>query len=196
MCIVVDQSVRADAARNAERLVEAARSALAETGLELTTRELAQRAGVGLGTVHRRIPSMPTLLARLLTESIDEMTRQASQASAALDPWSGFSDFAEAYVHLRATSCGLHEALSGQSDLDLAVPLDQLARAVQRLVSRAQRDGVIRADIDWRDVPFVLASAIPTDHTIGLTAAADQSRRNLRIILDGLRPRPRQPTGG
>ncbi|MEL7976079.1 helix-turn-helix domain-containing protein [Isoptericola sp. F-RaC21] len=187
---MVDQSVRADAARNAERLVEAARAALAETGLELTTRELAQRAGVGLGTVHRRIPSMRTLLARLLTESIDEMTRQAGQASEAPDAWSGFSDFAETYVHLRATSCGLHEALAGQADLDLATPLDQLARAVQRLVSRAQRDGAIRTDIDWRDVRFVLASAISTDHTIGLTAAADQSRRNLRIILDGLRPRP------
>lgn len=184
-----DQSVRADAARNAERLVEAARSALAETGLELTTRELAQRAGVGLGTVHRRIPSMSTLLTGLLTESIDEMTRQAGHATAAPDPWIGFSDFAEAYVRLRASSCGLHEALSGQSDLDLAVPVDRLARAVRGLVSRAQRDGVIRSDVDWRDIPFVLASAIPADHTIGLTAAADQWRRNLRIILDGLRPR-------
>jgi AcrR family transcriptional regulator len=178
---------RADARRNVELLVAAARAALDERGSAVTTRELAERAGVGLGTVHRRIPSIQTLLAAILTESIDEMTTRAVLASEDPDVWHGFTEFAEAYVQLRSASCGLHDALSGQANLDLAQPIARLSRVVRRLVRRGQRAGVIRDDIDWRDVPFALATAITPDHTIGLTASSDQRRRTLRIILDGLR---------
>jgi hypothetical protein len=58
---------------------------------------------------------------------------------------------------------------------------------MRALVEQAQAAGVLRADAEWQDVPFVLATAIPPDHTIGLAAREDQWRRNLAIILDGLR---------
>lgn len=182
-------SPRADARRNVELLIAAARSALDEQGLRLTTRDIAQRAGVGLGTLYRRVPSLDALLAAMLVDAIDEMTQLVERALAEPDVWRGFTDFADVYVRLRAASCGLHDALSGAGELDLTEHIDRLGNAIRRLVLRAQRANVIRADIDWRDVPFVLATAIPADHTIGLVATADQWRRNLRIILDGLRPR-------
>lgn len=178
---------RADARRNVERLVAAAREALDEQGIAVTTRDIAQRAGVGLGTLYRRVPSLEELLAAILVDTIDEMTERARQALADPEPWRGFAEFAEVYVRLRASSCGLHDALSGAGrHLDLDERIGRLQRAVGRLVRRAQQAGVIRNDIDWRDVPFALATAIPADHTIGLEARADQWRRNLRIILDGL----------
>ncbi len=179
---------RADAQRNVERLVGAARSALAESGLEVTTRDIASRAGVGVATLYRRIPSLDALLTALLVDTIDEMRRLTTRAATDPDPWRGFTEFAEAFVQLRASSCGLHAALAGSSDLNLDDHIARLRRAVGRLVRQGQQAGVIRDDIDWRDVPFLLATAIPADHTIGLRAAADQWRRNLRIILDGLRP--------
>jgi AcrR family transcriptional regulator len=179
---------RADARRNVERLIAAARSGLDEQGLAVTTRDIAQRAGVGLGTLYRRVPSLDALLAAILTDTIDEMTDRARRAADDPDPWHGFIEFAEVYVRLRASSCGLHDALSGAADeLDLTARIDRLQQAVRRLVQRAQHAGALRDDLDWRDVPFVLATAIPTDHTIGLEAKADQWRRNLRVILDGLR---------
>nr|CEL20003.1 Transcriptional regulator, TetR family [Kibdelosporangium sp. MJ126-NF4] len=179
---------RADARRNAERLIAAARQALDEHGLAVTTRDVAHRAGVGLGTLYRRIPSLDALLAAILTDTIDQATVDARHALGDPDPWHGFTEFAEVYVQLRSSSCGLHDALSGAgSHLDLEPRITRLQQAMRELVERAQNARVIREDIDWRDVPFALATAIPADHTIGLEPRTDQWRRNLRIILDGLR---------
>ncbi|TDC21217.1 TetR/AcrR family transcriptional regulator [Streptomyces sp. 8K308] len=180
---------RADARRNAERLIAAARQALDEQGLAITTRDVAQRAGVGLGTLYRRVPSLDALIAAILMDTIDEMTDRARSALDEPDPWRGFVEFAEVFVRLRASSCGLHDALSGTGDrFDLGPRIRRLQRSVRQLVQRAQDAHMIRGDLDWSDVPFVLATAIPPDHTVGLEARADQWRRNLRIVLDGLRP--------
>jgi AcrR family transcriptional regulator len=183
--------LRADAQRNVTRLVAAARAALDEQGLDVTTRDIAQRADVGLGTLYRRIPSLEALLTAILIDTVTEMTELATRARDTQDPWTAFVDFAEAYVQLRASSCGLHAALSGSGHLDLGHHIDRLRHEVRHLIQRAQTAGVIRDDLDWRDIPFVLATAIPDDHTIGLTAKPDQWRRNLGIILDGLQPSPR-----
>jgi AcrR family transcriptional regulator len=182
--------LRADAQRNTERLVAAAREALDEQGLGVTTRDIAQRAGVGLGTLYRRIPSLEALLTAILIDTITEMAQLARQAREAQDPWTAFVDFAEAYVQLRASSCALHAALSGPGGLNTGQHIDQLRHEIGHLIQRAQATGVIRDDLDWRDIPFVLASAIPDDHTIGLTAKPEQWRRNLGIILDGLHSSP------
>jgi AcrR family transcriptional regulator len=182
---------RADARRNTERLVAAAREALDEQGLGVTTRDIAQRAGVGLGTLYRRIPSLQALLTAILIDTITRMTELARQAHDAQDPWTAFVDFAEAYVQLRASSCALHAALSGPAGPDLGEHIDQLRHEIDHLIQHAQAVGAIRDDLDWRDIPFALASAIPADHTIGLTAKPDQWRCNLGIILDGLHTQPR-----
>jgi AcrR family transcriptional regulator len=177
---------RADAQRNAARLVAAARAALEEQGLNVTTRDVANRADVGLGTLYRRIPSLEALLTAILIDTITEMTEQAALAGGSEDPWTAFVDFAEAYVQLRSSSCGLHAALSGAGNLDLGQHIGRLRHEIRHLIQRAQTAGVIRDDLDWQDIPFVLANAIPDDHTIGLIAKPDQWRRNLRIVLDGL----------
>lgn len=183
---------RADARRNAERLVAAARAALDEEGLGVTTREVARRAGVGLGTLYRQVPNLDELLAAILFDAIAEMTAEATRALQDPDPWQGFARFAETFVQLRAASCGLHDALS-TDDHDQAIDTEvtSLRQAVGELVRHAQQAGALRSDIDWRDVPFVLASAIPAGHTIGIPASQDQWKRNLKIILDGMRAQPK-----
>src|SRR4030081_2048160 len=104
---------RADARRNVQRLVEAARIAVAEVGVTVTAHEIARRAGVGIGTFYRRLPSRDALLEAVLTDTIDEMVTLAGKAVEDPDPWHGFCVFAEAFVQLRAASCGLNEALGG-----------------------------------------------------------------------------------
>jgi AcrR family transcriptional regulator len=178
---------RSDARRNAERLIAAARQVLDERGLAVTTRDIAERAGVGLGTLYRRVPSLDALLTAILLDTIDEMTERARTAMSDPDPWHAFTGFAEVYVQLRAASCGLNDALSTSGTrLDLTTRINRLQRAVRRLVERTQQAGALRDDLGWRDVAFVLATAVPTDHTIGLTARPDQWHHNVRIILDGL----------
>ncbi|HEY1641406.1 MAG TPA: TetR/AcrR family transcriptional regulator [Streptosporangiaceae bacterium] len=180
---------RADAQRNFQRLVTAARAAVDEQGLGVTTREIAHRAGVGLGTLYRRVPSLDALVTAILADAIDEMTAQAARALDDPDPWRAFADFAEVFVQVRASSRGLHAALSGAAGLGLDEQVARLQEALRALICRAQAAGTIRADVDWPDVVFALATAIPAARTLELAARADQWRRNLSIIITGLRSR-------
>ncbi|MEV0400916.1 TetR/AcrR family transcriptional regulator [Actinoallomurus sp. NPDC050550] len=180
---------RADARRNVERLVDAARTAVAEVGVDVTAHEIARRAGVGIGTFYRRVPSREALLEAVLAEVLDEMIEVARRAMADPDPWRGLTEFATAYVQLRAASCGLNEALGGECGLTLP-QLAPLRDQLRLLVGHAHEAGVLRPDVPWEDVAFVLASVTTSTRTIGLRAGADQWRRNLRIVLDGLHAAP------
>lgn len=104
------------------RLVAAARAALDKQGLDVNTREIAQRAGVGLGTLYRRVPSLEELLRAILVDTIDELTERATLALDDPDLGRGFARFAETFVRLRARSCGLHAAQS-RNDPQVAPPL-------------------------------------------------------------------------
>ncbi|NUS14695.1 MAG: TetR/AcrR family transcriptional regulator [Streptomyces sp.] len=179
---------RADARRNVERLVEAARIAVAETGVGVTAHEIARRAGVGVGTFYRRIPSLDALLQMVFEEILDEIAEVADQAWEEPDAWSGLRTFATAYVRLRTESCGVSDALGGACGDALDQRLHDLRERIRRLVERAQAAGAVRADVAWQDVPFLLAAAATGARTLGLRAGGQQWERNLRIILDGLRP--------
>lgn len=181
---------RADARRNLERLVEAARIAVAEVGVGVSAHAIAHRAGVGVGTFYRRIPSLQVLLETVLDEILDEIANVADQALKDPDPWHGFCVFAAAYVRLRSESCGVSQALGGACGDALAQRLADLRGCIRRLVERAQVVGDMRTDIVWQDVLFLLAAAATGEHTLGMQASDQQWERNLRIILDGLRPTP------
>ena len=178
---------RADARRNVERLVAAARTAVDEVGTAVTAHEIARRAGVGVGTFYRRVPSREALLEAVLAGAIDEMTELARVARAADEPWPAFSAFAADYVRLRATSCGLNEALGGAGGLALSGRIDEFRKEFRALVRRLQVAGVLRQGLTYRDVAFALAGVVPQTRTLGMTAGQAQWRTTLRIVLDGIR---------
>jgi AcrR family transcriptional regulator len=183
------QQPRADARRNVRKLVDAAREAVAEVGVAVTAHEIARRAGVGIGTFYRRLPSREALLTAVFTDTLDELLEVARAALAAPDPWTGFTEFAESYARLRAASCGIRDVLGDAPlDLDIDTPVAQLRALIEEVVARAQRVGVLRPDVVWQDVAFLLAATMTGDGTLGLRAPADQWQRNLRVILAGLRP--------
>ncbi|MFG2597552.1 TetR/AcrR family transcriptional regulator [Streptomyces sp. NPDC048462] len=179
---------RADARRNVERLVAAARIAVAEVGVGVSAHEIARRAGVGVGTFYRRIPSLDVLLETVLDEVLDEIADLADHALDDPDPWHGLCTFATAYVRLRTESCGISEALGGACGDALDQRLTGLREQIRRLVERAQAAGVMRSDVTWQDVPFLFAAAATGAHTLGMQAGEQQWERNLHIVLDGLRP--------
>ncbi|MGP3988239.1 TetR/AcrR family transcriptional regulator [Streptomyces sp. 3N207] len=179
---------RADARRNVERLVEAARIAVAEVGVGVSAHEIARRAGVGVGTFYRRIPSLEVLLQAVLDEVLDDIEDAAEQAMEDPNPWRGLCAFATAYVRLRAESCGINEALGGACGDALAPRLEDLGERLRLLVERARSAGAVRTDIAWQDVAFLFAAAATGERTLGLRAGEQQWERNLRIVLDGLRP--------
>jgi len=173
---------RADARRNVERLVAAAREAAGEIGGEVTAHEIARRAGVGIGTFYRRVGSLEALLEAVLDEILQEIIAHADDGLADDDPWVGFTGFAASYIRLRNELCDINEALGG---VDHA--RGDLRDRIRRLVERAQESGVMRRDVTWQDVAFLLVGAATADHTLGLHAGPEQWERNLQITLDGLR---------
>lgn len=177
---------RADARRNSDKLVVAARAALDEHGLAATTRDVARRAGVGLGTLYRRFPSLDGLFTALVLDLLAELTALAEAGRHDPDAAAAFSSFATRYVRLLSTSRGLHEALSRPRQPELTAQVLRLSAAVRRLVRHAQERGAVRADLDWRDVAFAFASAVPAEHTVGVPARPDQWRRTLDVVLAGL----------
>lgn len=186
---------RADAQRNVQRLVEAAREAVVEVGTAVTAHEIARRAGVGIGTFYRRLPSLKALLEAVLADTLAEIVELADDAMRDDDPWRGFSAFAAEYVRLRAASCGINDVLGSDRSLDLSVLLAELRDRLRRIVERAQAAGAMRADVTWQDVAFLLAGILIDGHTIGLTVGDAQWSRSLPVLLDGLRTPAPQRSG-
>ncbi|WP_165975901.1 TetR/AcrR family transcriptional regulator [Actinomadura rubrisoli] len=178
---------RADARRNLERLVRAAREAAGEIGGEVTAHEIARRAGVGVGTFYRRVSTLEVLLEAVLAEVLGEIVAKGDEGLADPDPWAGFSGFASSYIRLRNELCDLNERLGGPLDHARA----ELRDRIRLLVERAQDAGAVRPDVTWQDIAFLLVSVSTAGHTVGLRAGPEQWDRNLRIVLDGLRtPEP------
>lgn len=146
---------------------------------------------MGVGTFYRRIPSRTALLEAILVELMSEGCAQAEDAMAVSDAWSGFVAFAYAYVELRVASRGVCEALDGGGGPALVDARNRLMMSFQRIAKHVQSSGVVRGDIAWQDVPFLLAAVVPPHLQAGLTASEAQWKRNLQVILDGLRtPQP------
>jgi AcrR family transcriptional regulator len=174
---------RADARRNVERLVVAARQAAAEGG-EITAHEIARRAGVGIGTFYRRVGSLEALLEAVLGEVLGEIVAKGDEGMADPDPWAGFTRFALSYIHLRNELCDVNKRLGDVLDHSRA----ELRDRIRLLVERAQQAGVMRTDVTWEDVAFLMVAVSSTGpHTLGLQAGARQWDRNLQVVLDGLR---------
>jgi AcrR family transcriptional regulator len=178
---------RADAQRNVERLVAAARTALAEVGTGVTAHEIARRADVGIGTFYRRVESREALVGAVLAELIADAVAEADRLLAGADPWTALCEFAAVFVQMRAANVAVSEAVVGQCGFAPEDALAQLRDRFRFLVERAQQAGSMRTDIAWQDVPFLLASVATGTTTLGLRATGRQWERNLRIILDGIR---------
>jgi AcrR family transcriptional regulator len=162
---------RADARRNVERLVAAARQAAAEGG-EITAHEIARRAGVGVGTFYRRVGSLEALLEAVLGEVLDEIVARGDEGLADPDPWAGFMAFALSYIHLRNELCDVNKRLGGVLDHSRA----ELRDRIRLLVDRAQRAGVMRTDVTWEDVAFLMVAASSTGPHTSATQGVEGMR--------------------
>jgi AcrR family transcriptional regulator len=184
--LLADETPRADAQRNVERLVAAARIAIAESGTQVTAHEIARRAGLGIGTFYRRVSSREALVAAVLGELIGDAVAEADRLLTADDPWAGFCEFSTAFVRMRAANVAISEALVGQCGFAPEQAMAELRDRIRLIVERAQKVGALRADVAWQDVPFLLASVSTGRKTLGLQAGDGQWERNLQVILDGL----------
>src|SRR5215212_8386823 len=103
--------LRADAERNRERILDAAREVFAERGLDVTLDEVARHAGVGVGTAYRRFPNKHVLIEALMIERIAELEATARECLADPDPWNGVATYLERALAQQAADRGLKEVL-------------------------------------------------------------------------------------
>jgi AcrR family transcriptional regulator len=184
--IQLQRPKRADARRNYDKLVAAARAVFAEDGTSAPLEDVAERAGVGIGTLYRHFPTRQALLEAVYVDEVEAMARAADDLSE-LPPWEALSQWLHQYVGFAATKRALNEALleaAPDSDVLLACRT-AIAGAGTALVERAQRAGAIRTDTTFMDVGRMVAG-------IAMVPTADpgQKERMLELALDGLRYRP------
>jgi AcrR family transcriptional regulator len=177
---------RADARRNYEKVLNAAREAFAEGGESTALEEIARRAGVGIGTLYRHFPNRQALLEALYVGEVEEMCRSAAELEGG-DPWEALNGWFERFIAYIGTKRALADELSNYLDSDASlfqVCRTALFEAGEPLLKSAQEAGVVRPDVTIGEVIQMVVG-------IAKIPAKDpqQNQHILRIALDGLRYR-------
>jgi AcrR family transcriptional regulator len=178
---------RADARRNYDKVIAAARSAFTESGAETSLEGIARRAGVGIGTLYRHFPNRQALLEAVYVEEVERLAASASELED-LGPWEALTTWLEGFVEYMATKQALASELL--DNVGPGAPLFTACRgclydAGGPLLERAQAAGVVRLDVDLPDV-IHLVGGIAKMQTTGPERVAHL----LSIALDGLRRQP------
>jgi AcrR family transcriptional regulator len=193
------RQLRADAARNAERIMREAREAFAELGADVSLEEIARRAGVGVATLYRRFVNKEELIGAIVRWRYDERVQPVvDRALADEDPWRGMVSLLEAAVGMAAEE---RPVLLAAGDLrEVTAPYaSRYFPALAAIAGRARERGQVRADLADADLPRLLYMLVAT---LRLPDGQDAWRRYLGLLLDALRPTaatplpPAPPDGG
>ncbi|MQY17464.1 hypothetical protein NRB20_05280 [Nocardia sp. RB20] len=182
-----DRPLRADARDNRTKILAAARSAFDDLGPQANLREIARRANVAQGTVHRHFPTKQALFAAIITDRLHELTQLAQDLRAEHDPGDAFLAFLTATVvnarDNRSMAAVFEEAGSTEEMREAGRQMDA---ELTHLLEQAQAQGTIRDDVDLADIHAIAAAVLAVD---AHPAPGDTDRtRRVTIVLDGLRP--------
>jgi AcrR family transcriptional regulator len=198
--IPIERALRADARRNREAVLTAAKKLFAEQGLDAQMPDVAKAAKVGVGTVYRHFPTKEDLIAALAAERFERLSQKAREGLEVDDPWEGVAGFIRFSAQIQADDRGLCDVMGSRPDvMGASADAAGLPDLCDKLVRRAQRAGSLRRDLDWEDIPMIACGlGRSTQHTEG--PATGRWPRFVEIILDGLRapgsgklPKPLEP---
>jgi AcrR family transcriptional regulator len=186
-----ERPLRADAARNRARILEAAEVVFAAEGIEAPVDDIAEKAGVGVGSLYRHFPTKEKLCEAILIDRLRDLTNDARAQADAVDPVAAFFGFLEHFVELGAAKRDLIVAVTGAGlDFDeAAAPVkEDLREAVGVLLRRAQDAEAVREDVTPAAIIGLISA---TCHAAGYNHEAPVMDL-LGIVCDGLRP-PNSP---
>jgi AcrR family transcriptional regulator len=177
---------RADAQRNYDKLIAAAREAFSEDGASAALEDIARRAGVGIGTLYRNFPRRQDLLEAVYVGEFEAIAASAADFDG-LEPWEALSGWLHEFVRYAATKKEIAGQLLAYIDAD--ADLFKRSRAAvtstgDRLVGRAQDAGVVRKDVSFYEIGRLVAG-ISVIHG----STPEEIGRILDVALDGLRYR-------
>jgi AcrR family transcriptional regulator len=180
--------LRADARRNRDAIVAAARAIVAERGVEAQIQDVARMAGVGVGTVYRHFPTKDALMGELMAQCMRENAEIARTAAGLDDPWDAFAATVRNGCASMAADAAKRRMWTVASDEAFAYAADakqEMVEATAAVIERARAARVLRADFTVADMPSLMC---------GMGAVIDQPRtggweRLVEFALDGLRAR-------
>jgi len=175
--------LRADARRNRERILKAARHVFAHQGADAQIDDVARRAKVGVGTVYRHFPTKDALLDALVRERFGEIAALAADAAAREDAWEAFRELVWRSAELNARDRGFCDAIAFQDQSGVVLESGLLAR-LEALMGRAKAQGAMRADATTDDIAMMM---VGMGSVIRSIPGADVWRRYIALMLDGLR---------
>jgi Bacterial regulatory proteins, tetR family. len=178
--------LRADAQRNIDSLLEAAKAVFASSGVDAPAKEIADLAGVGVGTLYRHFPRRSDLVKAVLQREIDACADAGPALSAADEPGAALAKWLHRYTEFLATKRGLATALhSGDPAFD-ELPgyfMQRLGPTLGLLLEAATASGEIRADISPNDLLYAVANLCLPVADEGVA----YSQRMVALLIDGLR---------
>src|SRR5919199_3871093 len=183
--------LRADAARNRTRIIEAARLAFAGGGVDVGVERTARRAGVGKGTLYRRFPTKEALVRAIFDDILAEYERLAAAAAEEPDAGEAFARFLDGAARMQASNQGFYDVVAQRMGAS-ALTDEQRRRfidAAARPLRRAQAEGRIREDLVPEDIQLMLRMlGATTRPAIDGRPMDAHWPRYLGLLLDALRP--------
>jgi AcrR family transcriptional regulator len=179
---------RADARRNVESLLEAAKAVFATSGVDAPAKEITDRAGVGVGTLYRHFPQRSDLVLAVLKREIDACAEAGPALSATNPPAAALVRWIQRYTELVATKLGLASALRSADAAHQALRTyvyERMVPVLDTMIEAAAAAGEIRTDVDAADLMHAVAllcQPIPGERP-------DYGRHLVDIFIDGLRHR-------
>lgn len=180
--------VRADAQRNLETVIQAARAAFAESGVEAPMREIAERAGVGVGTIYRHFPQRADLIAAVFRHEVDACADAAQRLGEEHEPGAALDRWMQRYVDFIVAKRGLATALHSGGSAFESLPAyfdKRLEPALQGLLDAAVASGEMRGDVR----PYDLLRAVASLCMPSSDGDPAHARRLVALLVDGLRYR-------
>jgi AcrR family transcriptional regulator len=189
-----NRELRADARRNRERVLRTAQQLFANDGLAVSLDEIARRAGVGPGTVHRHFPTKEALYLAVAIDQLEQLVAGAKALATTDDPTALYTQLSR-MMAMGAQNVAVKSALvAAEFDLRTAAPdvAVDLTNEVANLLDQARAAGTVRDDVTADEVMALVAGAFAAIRHANAETSQQRSTHLAHIILDGLRPQPRQ----
>jgi AcrR family transcriptional regulator len=183
---MAERPLRADARRNRERVLAAARSAFAERGYAVPLDEIAAAACVGPGTVYRHFPTKEALFAAIAVANVEELAAEARARASAADPGAAFIGFLDRIAEQAIAKRDLPDAFAGAGADAMVAARAEMDDALGVLLARAQEAGAVRRDVSVGDLVALLKGLVVA---VQGDPDPDLPHRLLAVVRDGLQPK-------
>ena len=179
--------LRADAERNRQRIVDAAKTLFAERGVEVSVEDIAAAAGVGIGTFYRRFPDRESLVEAVFATKLERAAESAREALDIEDPWEAFRTFVTGVARMHARDRGLNDVLlsSDRGRERVAAFRETIQPLAGQLLDRAKAAGALREDVTLFDIAMI-HQAVGAIADITRDVSPDYFERTLTLLVDGL----------